>query len=110
MLKFHLGAFLSDLPRQPAAIRYGLYGTARSTAEIAFVHHSLWQILVFRVIPSIPVDINFLDRITVKTFGNDPRTFGDAVALKTANYQGVRLIHRRSSEIYKPDENKQKNE
>jgi 1-acyl-sn-glycerol-3-phosphate acyltransferase len=108
MLRFHLGAFLSDLPVQPAAVRYTLYGTSRKIAHISFFHHQLWQVIVFLGIPSITLDINFLEASTIKSYENDPRKFADANSLKIANFLGVRLLSRSSSELFRHDEEKKK--
>jgi 1-acyl-sn-glycerol-3-phosphate acyltransferase len=100
MLKFHIGAFLSDLPVQPAAIRYTIYGLPRSVAHIAFFHHQLYQLIVFLGIPSVTVDVHFLDAMSIKTFDCDPKKFALAVSLKIANFLGVRLLDRSSSDIF----------
>jgi 1-acyl-sn-glycerol-3-phosphate acyltransferase len=110
MLRFHLGAFLSDLPVQPVAMRYTLYGTSRSIAHISFFHHNLWQIVVFLGIPSISLDVNFMEAMSIKSFDDDPRKFADAVSLKIANHLGVRLLNRSSSELYRRTEERKKDE
>jgi 1-acyl-sn-glycerol-3-phosphate acyltransferase len=108
MLRFHLGAFLSDLPVQPAAVRYTIYGTSRKLAHVSFFHHQLWQAIVFLGIPSIRIDVNFLEGATIKSYDQDPRKFADATSLKIANFLGVRLIARSSSEIFQRNDEKKK--
>jgi 1-acyl-sn-glycerol-3-phosphate acyltransferase len=108
MLKFHIGAFLSDLPVQPAAIRYTIYGLPRSVAHISFFHHQLYQIIVFLGIPSISVDVEFLESLTIKSFEGDPRKFATAVSLSIANHLGVRLLDRSSSEVFARDKETKK--
>lgn len=103
MLRFHTGAFLSDLPVQPAAIRYTLWGTTRSLSHISFFHHSWWMMVVFLGVPGISVHIKFLEPVSLKTSGvnEDPRTLADLVSLKIANELGVRVISLSSNSIYK---------
>jgi 1-acyl-sn-glycerol-3-phosphate acyltransferase len=100
MLKFHIGAFLSDLPVQPAAIKYTIYGLPRSVAHVSFFHHQLYQLIVFLGIPSITVDVEFLDAVSIKEFDGDPKKFALGVSLKIANFLGVRLLDRSSSEVF----------
>jgi 1-acyl-sn-glycerol-3-phosphate acyltransferase len=105
MLRFHLGAFLSDLPVQPAAIQYRLYGTTRNISHLSFFHHDLWQIIVFLGIPSIRIDITFLESSTIKqNEDRDPRKFADAVALRIANFLGVRYLTLSSRAIFKKED------
>lgn len=108
MLRFHTGAFLSDLPVQPAVIRYTLWGTTRSLSHISFFHHSWWMMVVFLGIPGISIYIKFLEPMSLKSSGMDenPRTLADAVSLKIANELGVRIISLSSNSIYKRDEKK----
>ena len=103
MLRFHTGAFLSDLPVQPAAIRYTLWGTTRSLSHISFFHHSWWMMVVFLGVPGISVHIKFLEPVSLKTSGvnENPRTLADLVSLKIANELGVRVISLSSNSIYK---------
>lgn len=102
MLRFHLGAFLSDLPVQPCSIRYTIYGTTRSLSHISFFHHQMYQWIVFLGIPSITIDINLMPSMCLKTDGqNDPRTFADKTSLCIANNLGVRLLNLSSNAIYK---------
>ena len=102
MLRFHLGAFLTDLPVQPATIRYTLWGTSRKISHISFFHNYPRHWLAFLSIPFITVDITFLQSMNIKTDGdNDPRKFADNVSLRIANTLGVRLLSLGSSSIYK---------
>lgn len=108
MFKFHLGAFLSDLPVQPCAIRYTLWGTSRKIAHLSFFHHSLWQLVVFLGIPAISADIYFFDPVSLKTEGEgDPRKFADFTELRIANFLGVRAIDQSNSAIFAKKENKE---
>jgi 1-acyl-sn-glycerol-3-phosphate acyltransferase len=101
MFKFHLGAFLSDLPVQPVAIRYTMRGTDRRIAHLSFFHHSLWHLLIFFGIPSIKVDMTFMEPMSLKTDGkDDPRTFADATQLRIANFLGVKAIDQSNSAIF----------
>jgi 1-acyl-sn-glycerol-3-phosphate acyltransferase len=107
MLRFHLGAFLSDVPVQPAVIRYTLYGTSRSISHISFFHHQLWQLVVFLGIPSIRIDITFLESSTIKQIEDQsPRQFADFIALKIANALGCRYLSLSSRALFKPEEKK----
>ncbi|KAH0791024.1 Acyltransferase family protein [Histomonas meleagridis] len=109
MLRFHLGAFLSDLPVQPTSIRYTLYGTSRSISHISHFHHTPYQMIVFLGIPSITIDIKLMDSVSLKTEGhNDPRAFADKVALMIANDLGVPLLSLSSNALFKKTETKQK--
>lgn len=104
MLRFHLGAFLSDLPVQPVTIRYTIWGARREDVHISFFHHSLWMMIVFLGIPAITVDIEFLDPISIKTCGSEealPRTFADVVSLKIGSKLGVKVLGLGSNSIYK---------
>ncbi|OHT02143.1 Acyltransferase family protein [Tritrichomonas foetus] len=102
MLRFHLGAFLSDLPVQPCSIRYTLYGTTRSISHISFFHNHPYHWIVFLGIPSITIDITLMPSMSIKTDGeNDPRKFADATSLRIANDLGVRLLSLSSNSIYK---------
>jgi 1-acyl-sn-glycerol-3-phosphate acyltransferase len=104
MLKFHLGAFLSDVPVQPCVSRFTLYGTSRSISHISFMHHDWRHWLVFLGIPSISLDLSLLEPMSLKTHGeNDPRKFADAVSLRMANELGVRLLNLSSSAIFRED-------
>jgi 1-acyl-sn-glycerol-3-phosphate acyltransferase len=103
MLRFHLGAFLSDLPVQPAVVRYTIYGTSRSISHISFFHHQLYQWIVFLGIPSMKVDITFLEPVSIKSQEDlDPRKFADFVALKMANSLGCRYLSLGSRAIFDP--------
>ena len=105
MFKFHLGAFLSDLPVQPSAMRYTLYGTSRKIAHLSFFHHDLWQLLVFLGIPSIKADLTFMEPISLKSEGkNDPRTFADAAQLRIANFLCVKAIDQSNSALFNDQE------
>ena len=102
MLRFHLGAFLSDLPVQPASIRYTIYGTPGNLSHVSFFHHQNYQWLVFLGIPSIKIDINLYPPMSLKSEGkNDPRIFADQTSLRIANELGVRLLSLTSNSIYK---------
>ncbi|KAK8858075.1 Lysophosphatidylcholine acyltransferase 2 [Tritrichomonas musculus] len=103
MFRFHLGAFLSDLPVQPTTIRYTIYGTTRSLHHISHFHHIPYMMLVFLGIPGMKIDITFLDSMSIKTSDNeieDPRVFADDCALRIANELGVRYISLSSSSIF----------
>ncbi|OHT06191.1 Acyltransferase family protein [Tritrichomonas foetus] len=104
MLRFHLGAFLSDLPVQPASIRYTIYGSPASLSHVSYFHHQPYQWIVFLGIPSIKIDIHLFQPMSLKSEGqNDPRTFADQTSLKIANELGVRLLNLSSSSIYKKE-------
>lgn len=101
MFRFHLGAFLSDLPVQPTTIRYTIYGTTRSLAHVSFFHHSLYMMFVFLGIPGIKVDITFLEPMSIKTVQDEsPRLFADEVGLRIANELGVRYLSLSSNSIF----------
>jgi len=101
MFRFHLGAFLSDLPVQPIAIRYTLWGTSRSIAHLSFFHHSLWHLIVLLGIPFVTADITFFESATIKTHGeNDPRKFADAIQLRIANHLGVLAIDKTNRSLF----------
>lgn len=105
MLRFHLGAFLTDLPVQPVTLRYTLWGTSRKISNISFFHNYHNHILAFLSIPFITLDVTFLEPMNIKADGeNDPRKFADAVSLRIANTLGVRLLSLGSSAIYKKKE------
>jgi hypothetical protein len=102
MLRFHLGAFLSDVPVQPCISRFTLYGTSRSISHISFMHHYLYHWIIFLGIPSITVDVTLLEPMSLKSHGeNDPRKFADAVSLRMASELGVRILSLSSSAIFK---------
>lgn len=105
MLRFHLGAFLSDLPVQPCSIRYTVYGSTSEISHVSFFHHQFFQMIVFLGIPSITIDINMMSSMSIKTDGkNDPRVFADTASLRIANDLGVRLLSLSSNSIYKKKE------
>ena len=102
MLRFHLGAFLSDLPLQPVAIRYTLWGTSKKIAHLSWFHNYPRQWLAFLSIPMITVDIYFLETVSLKiTQQNEPRRFADEVSVTIANFLGVPVLDLTSSAIYK---------
>ncbi|KAH0791239.1 Acyltransferase family protein [Histomonas meleagridis] len=104
MFRFHLGAFLSDLPVQPTTIRYTLYGTTRALSNVSSFHHNWYQMIVFLGIPGMKIDIEFLQPVSIKNIKNqDPKAFADEVSLRIANHLGVRLISLSSNAIYKKD-------
>lgn len=106
MLRFHTGAFLSDLPVQPVAVRYTLWGTTRELSHISFFHHSAWMMLVFLGIPGITMHIKLLEPMSLKTAGMDesPRKLADQVSLAIGNELGVRVISLSSGSIYKKED------
>jgi 1-acyl-sn-glycerol-3-phosphate acyltransferase len=106
MLRFRTGAFLSDLPVQPVAIRYTVYGTSRNLSHVSFFHHQLYQWVVFLGIITAKVDMFFFEPMTIKAFADDPRKFADAAELKIANHLGVRVIDRSSKDLFSGDEPK----
>lgn len=102
MLRFHLGAFLTDLPVQPCVFKYKIWGASRSWAHISFFHNSIYHILAFLSIPGITLDIHLLPSMDIKSDGqNDPTKFADSVALRIANEVGVRYFSLSSSKLYK---------
>ena len=111
MLKFHLGAFLSDLPLQPAAIRYTLWGTSKKLSHLSFFHNYPTHFIEFLCIPAITVDIEFLPTVSLKrSQENDPRQFADDVSLVIANFLGIPVLNLTSNTIYKvPQQKKKKN-
>lgn len=107
MLRFHLGAFLSDLPLQPVAIRYTLWGAPRG-ANISFFQNYLHQWIALLGIPAITVDITFLETHSMKQHLDiTPRQFADQFSLYIANFLGVPVLDLTSSAIYK---NRQKSD
>ena len=109
MLRFHLGAFLSDLPLQPVAIRYTLWGTSKKIAHLSWFHNYPRQWLAFLSIPMITVDIYFLETVSLKiTQEHEPRKFADEVSLIIGNFLGVPVLDLTSSAIYKRDYLKKK--
>lgn len=109
MLKFHLGAFLSDLPLQPAAIRYTLWGTSKKFSHLSFFHNYPSHWIEFLSIPMITVDIYFLQTVSLKkTQENNPRLFADEVSLMIANFLGIPVLNLTSNTIYKQPQNKKK--
>jgi 1-acyl-sn-glycerol-3-phosphate acyltransferase len=105
MLRFHLGAFLSDLPIQPAAIRYTCWGTVKKISHISWFHNYPRHWISFLSIPAITVDVTFLETVSMKRQDdeNDPRKFADSVALIIGNFLGIRVVDQTSSAIYKVD-------
>ena len=102
MFKFHLGAFLSDLPVQPVAIRYTIFGYPADCSHLSFFHHSLWHLLIFLGIPHIQTDIYFFDSMSIKTEGkNQPSIFAEQVELRIANFLCVKAIDQTNSAIFK---------
>jgi hypothetical protein len=102
MLRFHLGAFLSDLPVQLVAIRYRLWGTTRTIAHISFFHNYLYHWLVFLGVPWITADVHFLGSMSLKEVEDlSPRALADQAGLKIANALGVRIISLSSSALFK---------
>lgn len=102
MFRFHLGAFLSDLPVQPAAVRYTLWGTNRKISSISFFQNHARQWIPFLGIPAITVDIYFLEVMSIKADAeNDPRKFADKVSLAIGNKLGVKVLNLTTSTIFK---------
>ncbi|OHT02191.1 hypothetical protein TRFO_30816 [Tritrichomonas foetus] len=109
MLKFHLGAFLSDLPLQPAAIRYTLWGTTKKISHLSYFHNYPSHWIEFLCIPAITVDIEFLPTVSLKrSQENDPRQFADDVSLMIANFLGVPILNLTSNTIYKVPQQKKR--
>ncbi|KAH0788661.1 Acyltransferase family protein [Histomonas meleagridis] len=105
MLRFHLGAFLSDLPLQPVAIRYTLWGIPNNVANISFFHNYPKQWIAFLGIPAITVDITFLETHSMKQHMDiTPRQFADQFSLYIANFLGVPVLDMTSSAIYKQNQ------
>ena len=106
MLRFHLGAFLSDLPLQPVAIRYTLWGASKH-ANISFFQNHLCQWIVVLGIPGSTVDITFLETHSMKQHLDiTPRQFADQFSLYIANFLGVPVMDLTSSAIYKNQKQK----
>lgn len=102
MLRYHLGAFLTDLPIQPAAISYTIWGLDRHMTSISFFHNYPRHLLSFFCIPGITVKIDFLDTMSLKTDGDgNPRQLADEAALKIGNYLGVRVLNLSTSSLFK---------
>jgi 1-acyl-sn-glycerol-3-phosphate acyltransferase len=102
MLRFHLGAFLSDLLIQPATIRYTLWGTSRDIASVSWFHNYPRQLIAFFAIPALTVDIHFLETVSLKRFQEEQvRDFADHVALMIGNTLKVPVYELTSSAIYK---------
>lgn len=105
MYRFHLGAFLSDLPVQPVAIRYTLWGTNRKISSISFFHKGLFLFVPFLSIPFITVNVNFLEVLTIKSAKGIPQEFADQVALLIGNKLGCKVLNLTTSTIFKTQEN-----
>lgn len=102
MFRFHLGSFLTDLPVQPAAIRYTLWGTNRKVSTISFFQNHLRQWIAFIGIPAISVDVYFMDVMTIKAdASSDPRRFADIVSLAIGNKLGVKVLDLTTSTLFK---------
>jgi len=104
MLRFHIGAFLSDLPIQPAAIRYTLWGTSKKIAHLSWFHNYPRHLIAFLSIPFITVDIHFLKTRSLKSsqgVNDEVRMFADKIALKIGNFLKVPVYDISSSAIYK---------
>jgi hypothetical protein len=102
MLRFHLGAFLSDLPVQLVTIRYRLWGTTREVGHISFFHQKLYHLIVFLGVPFITVEIRFLEAMSLKEIADgDPRVLADTAGLRIANALGVRILGLTSSALFK---------
>ena len=94
MLRFHLGAFLSDLPVQPAAIRYTLWGTNRKLSHLSFFQNNLYQFVIFLGIPFITIDVFFLEVVSIKgNTENDRRNFAYVFYLKIFNKLCVKFFN-----------------
>jgi 1-acyl-sn-glycerol-3-phosphate acyltransferase len=102
MLRFHLGAFLSDLLIQPATIRYTLWGTSRAIASVSWFHNYPRQLIAFFAIPALTVDIHFLETVSLKSFQETQvRDFADHVSLMIGNVLKIPVYDMTSSAIYK---------
>jgi len=102
MLRFHLGAFLSDLPVQPAAIRYTMWGTNRKISHMSFFQDHIKQWMAFLSIPAITVDVQFLEVMSIKAGSDsDPRKFADSVSMLIGNKLGVKVYNMTSSPLFK---------
>jgi 1-acyl-sn-glycerol-3-phosphate acyltransferase len=107
MLRFHLGAFLSDVPIQPAAIRYTLWGTSKWVSHLSWFHKYPRQWLAFLSIPWITADVTFLPTVSMKQYETGKaRAFADEVAFGIANFLGVPVVDLTSSSIYKSAEHR----
>jgi 1-acyl-sn-glycerol-3-phosphate acyltransferase len=105
MLRFHLGAFLSDLPIQPAAIRYTLWGTSKRISHLSWFHNYPRQWLAFLSIPFRTADVTFLPTVSLKEYEADKvRAFADDVSFGIANFLGVPIVDLTTSSIYKASE------
>ena len=102
MYRFHLGAFLSDLPVQPAAIKYTLWGTNKKISNISFFHEYPKSIIALLGIPAMTVDVSFLEVMNIKADAeNDPRRFADIVSLVIGNKLGVKVLNLTTSTLFK---------
>ena len=84
----------------------------RHGLRIALIHVFSFFVLMiaFLGIPSLKIDITFLEPMSIKAYGDDDpaRKFADAVSLRIANQLGVNLINLSSNSIYKKEEQKKK--
>ena len=102
MYRFHLGAFLSDLPVQPAAIKYTLWGTNKKISNISYFHEYPKTFIALLGIPAMTVDVTFLEVMNIKADAeNDPRKFADIVSLMIGNYLGVKVLNLTTSTLFK---------
>ena len=102
MLKFHTGAFLSDLPVQPAAIRYSMWGSSRKFASLSYFHRTAWDLVSLLSIPVVTVDVTFLECCSLKASQqNDARLFADDVSMKIAEFLRIPVMDISSSALFK---------
>lgn len=105
LLKFHVGAFLSDLPVQPAAIRYNMWGSSRRFSNLSYFHRTAKDLVSLLSIPFITVDVTFLECCSLKVSQqNDARQFADEVSMKIAEFLGIPVMDISSSALFKKKE------
>ena len=102
LFRFHLGAFLSDLPVQPVAIKYKLWGINSKISHISYLHENLLSFLNFLCIPFITINVKFLEIISLKSIKcGDPRIFADEVSFLIGNELGSKVINLNSKSLLK---------
>jgi lysophosphatidylcholine acyltransferase/lyso-PAF acetyltransferase len=100
LMRFHMGSFLSDLPVQPVAIRYNLWGTSRRFSNISYFHRT-WDWMAFLNIPFMTVDVTFLPACSLKAYDEgDPRRFADAVSLAIGECLGIPVMDISSNALF----------
>jgi 1-acyl-sn-glycerol-3-phosphate acyltransferase len=101
LLKFHTGAFLTDHPVQPVAIRYWQPFVPKGWNSWAYLTHYplryVWCLL------SLPLNIITCDVLPVmrKGPGETPPDFAKRAQLALANHLKVKAVTRSSHELFR---------